>query len=167
MRQSWVKLAVVTVVAVAAVGLLRVCHSSRSGHGQTDAADDPGLIDGRVWVEARPDKLTDYVHVAFFFSRSNFGLFERASSYDIRLELADVTRSREKLSVHFPQSKKDADVTFTVKTCTDKKPFDLCLDLSANPWGGPRRYHGFSTPEEESTALGPLAAQVRASSSRP
>jgi hypothetical protein len=26
------------------------------------AVDDPSLVDERVWIEKRPEKLTDYVH---------------------------------------------------------------------------------------------------------
>jgi hypothetical protein len=131
------------------------------GPGKVEVADGPGDVDGRVWVEKRPDKHTDYVHVAFFFSRANFGLFQRASSYDMRLELADVSRKDDKLRVFFPQSGKDATVTIKVRSCNDLPPFDLCLDMSDNPWGGPKRYYGFTNPEDEAAQLGDLAKDTR------
>jgi hypothetical protein len=57
-------------------------------HGADERVlDEPGLVDNRLWVDSRPEKHTDYVHAAIFISRANFGLFERASSYDIHLEL--------------------------------------------------------------------------------
>jgi hypothetical protein len=129
--------------------------------GKAGVADGSGDVDGRVWVEKRPDKHTDYVHVALFFSRANFGLFERASSYDMRLELADVTRKDDKLRVFFPQTGKDTTVTIRVKSCNDLPPFDLCLDLSDNPWGGPKRYYGFTNPEDEAAQLGDFAKEAR------
>jgi hypothetical protein len=123
--------------------------------------EGPGEIDGRAWVEKRPEKLTEYVHVAIFVSRANFALFERASSYDVHFELADVSRKDDKVSVYFPQSGRSATVSFKVKSCSDLPPFDLCLDLSDNPWGGPKRYYGFSQPDDESSQLGELAGQAR------
>ena len=149
--------ALVLVLAAAAAGGLLYWR----GAGKAGPADGPGDVDGRVWVEKRPDKHTDYVHMAFFFSRANFGLFERASSYDLRMELADVSRKDDKLRVFFPQSGKDTTVTVKVKSCNDLPPFDLCLDLSDNPWGGPKRYYGFTNPEDEAAQLGDFAKETR------
>jgi hypothetical protein len=126
-------------------------------------ADDPSLVDGRAWVEKRPEKLTEYVHSAFFLSRqANIGFFQRGSSYDMRLEIADVSRKDGALRVHFPQSGRDATVTYRVRSCKDLPPFDLCLELGENPWDGPRRYFGFSRPEDERANLGDLAGRLRA-----
>jgi hypothetical protein len=150
-----------------ALGLLAAAASAfvvwRRGHDTPAAAlDDPSLVDGRVWVEKRPDKHTDYVHSAFFVSRVNLAVFERASSYDVRFELAELTRDKERLRVFFPQTSRDAKVTYRVRSCTDVPPFDLCLDLGDNPWGGPRRYYGFTNPDDERASLGDLAGELRA-----
>jgi hypothetical protein len=149
--------AVVLGLAAAAMGALSFWRQAV----HCTSAGDPGELDGRTWIEKRPVKHTDYVHVAFFLSRANFGVFERASSYDVHLELADITRKEDKLTVYFPQSGKSATVSVKVQSCSDLPPFDLCLDLSDNPWGGPRRYYGFSKPEEESSQLGELAERAR------
>jgi hypothetical protein len=129
---------------------------------QDVALDDPSLIDGRVWIEKRPEKLTDYVHAAFFLSRANLGVFQRGSSYDVRFEIADVSRKEARLRVYFPQTGRDATTTYRVRSCRDLPPFDLCLDISENPWTGPRRYFGFSQPDEERASLGDLGREVRA-----
>jgi len=120
-------------------------------------ATDASLLDGRLWVDSRPEKHTDYVQVAVFLSRANFGLFERASSYDRRLEFFDMTRKATAVSLTFPQTERSASFTYSVRECSDHKPFDLCLTLSSNPWGGPTSYYGFSEPEEERKVLGELA----------
>jgi hypothetical protein len=149
--------AIVLGLAVVTTGAFIGWRWSGSGH----TPGDSGEVDGRVWVEKRPEKHTDYVHLAFFVSRANFGLFERASSYDVHLELADIVRKEDKLTVYFPQSGKTTTIAFTVKSCADQPPFDMCLDLSENPWGGPKHYYGFSTPEDESSQLGELAEGAR------
>jgi hypothetical protein len=167
MSRARTKLAVLFIAACLVIGALRMLHrgggdpASSAGGGLVEAADD-ALLDGRFWVEGRPDKLTDYVHGAFFVSRANFGVFERASAYDVRFEFFDLTRSGRDLKIFFPQTKKDTKASFAVKRCTDRPPFDLCLELDANPWGGPKRYYGFDKPEDERAALGDRAARARA-----
>ena len=154
-RSRWLALAVL----LACSGLFVVWR--RSG-GRGEGLDDPSLIDGRVWIEKRPDKLTEYVHSAFFASRANVGFFERTSFYDLRLEIADITRQGTRLRVHFPQSGRDANITYELRTCNDLPPFDLCLTISENPWAGPKRYFGFSRAEDEEANLGEYAARLRA-----
>ena len=56
--------------------------------------------------------------------------------------------------MHFPQSDKNREVNFRISQCDDLPPFDLCLDLSENPWGGPRRYYGLADPDQEQELLG-------------
>jgi hypothetical protein len=159
MSRARTKLLVLVVAAIVIILALRAIRG-RSSSTSVEAADE-SLIDGRAWVEGRPDKLTDYVHAAFFITRANFGVFERASAYDLRLEFFDLTRQKGALKIHFPQTKKDASVTFSVKECSDKPPFDLCLDLSDNPWGGPKRYYGFQKTEDEKAELASVAAHLR------
>jgi hypothetical protein len=162
MSRARTKLLVLLAASVPIVfGLRALRGRAPSDTTAVEHADD-ALIDGRTWVEGRPEKLTDYVHAAFFVTRVNIGLFERASAYDVRLEFFDVSRSKGALKIHFPQTKKEANVTFSVKECKDKPPFDLCLDLGDNPWGGPRRYYGFQRPEDEKAQLGYFSARVRA-----
>jgi hypothetical protein len=146
--------------AVLAFCLVRRAATSDFPGAGTSA--EPGLVDGRVWVDARPLKLTDYVNAALFVSDANFGLFQRASSYDIRLELFDMTRDEGTIRLTFPQSSRSASFRYTVRECRDRKPFDLCLDISSNPWGGPLHYYGFSRPDDERQALGALAGTLRA-----
>jgi hypothetical protein len=131
-----------------------------------DAAADPALLDGRLWVDGRPVKHTDYVNAVFFVSDANMGIFQRASSYDIRFELFDMTRDKTTIRLSFPQSKRSATVRYSVRQCRDRAPFDLCLDISSNPWGGPSHYYGFSHPEDERQALGTLAQDVRGRATR-
>lgn len=124
--------------------------------GMTDKQDDPKLITDRVWIDKRPEKYTDYVHAMYLSKYSPSGVFERASNYEIRLEFTEFKREDGKITLMFPQTGKSASFTFTIKACSDLPPFDLCLDLSENPWMGPKRFYGMSSQEEEKKTLGDM-----------
>jgi len=47
------------------------------------------------------------------------------------------------IKFHFPQTDKEEATRYRVSACSSKAPFDLCLELSRNPWGGPKRYFSF------------------------
>ncbi len=42
--------------------------------------------------------------------------------------------------------------------CDDLPPFDLCLTMSKNPWGGPKKY--YSTNDPDSAALAPFRERI-------
>lgn len=107
-----------------------------------EAGEDPALLTGRMWLEKKPDKPTDHVHGAMFLPRPSLGLFQRSSAYDFHFERFDYKRDGAKVELTFPQTGKQAELTYTIKACDSLPPFDLCLELSENPWGGPRRYYG-------------------------
>ena|SRR5579883_995686 len=163
---SFRKLGLVSAVALVLAGGIALVRSD----ADVAPEGDPSQIDARLWVEKRPEKLTDYVHAAVFLTQAHFGIFERASAYDLRLEQFDLNRDKGTAKVFFPQTSRSSTFTFAVKECSEKPPFDLCLDVSQNPWGGPKRYYGFSREEDERAALGAFGATLREralSASRP
>lgn len=153
-RTVWV----IALLVLASVAVWRLFAKSDS----PAATEDPGLIDDRVWLETNPEKPTQYVHVAYFIEEADLGIFQRGSSYDMRLELFEFSRNKNAIELTFPQSGRTAKFTFEVKGCSDKRPFDLCLDVSANPWSGPRRYYGFMRKEDEAKETKGLSSSVRA-----
>jgi hypothetical protein len=120
-----------------------------AGGCSTLPGEDPSLLIGRVWVESKPEKPTDYAHAAFLVHRPALGVFSRSSSYDFHFERFDYKRDGQRLDLTFPQTGRKAELTFTVTACDALPPFDLCLDLSANPWGGPKRYYGKRKQDDE------------------
>jgi len=127
--------------------------------------DNPALILDRVWVDSNPERYTDYVHAMLVLSDVPMGLFQKASAYRMELELFEFKRDNNKLVVHFPQSDSGKRVKYTISHCNDLPPFDLCLDLSANPWQGPKRYYSVSDSDQARALLGDrydeLAARLR------
>jgi hypothetical protein len=124
--------------------------------------EDPALLFNRIWMESKPEKPTDYVHGAYFLSRPQLGIFQRSSAYDFHFERFDYKRDGTKMTLKFPQQDRSSDLTLHITKCTAPEPFDLCLDLGENPWGGPKRYYGMSGQEDEQAkALGPAAASIR------
>jgi len=123
--------------------------------------EDPALLFNRIWMETKPENATDYVQGAYFLSRPQLGIFQRASAYDFHFERFDYKRDGTKVALTFPQTKRTADIDFHITKCNAPAPFDLCLDVNENPWGGPKRYYGMTEQEDEARALGPTAAALR------
>ena len=147
--------------AWAALGLLAIGAWRLAAAPSAPADDDPALVLDRAWFDSKPEKYTDYVQ-AFYASRyAQTAVFQKSSAYDYRIELASFRRDARKLALTFPQTGKSAEVTFSIRACSDLPPFDLCLDLSDNPWGGPRRYHAMKAQEEDGTRLGKDSQALR------
>ena len=124
--------------------------------------EDPSLLFNRVWVDSKPEKPTDYMHGVFVLPRPALGLFQRSSTYDFHFERFDYRRDGQALKLTFPQTGKTAEITFTVTACQTLPPFDLCLDLSDNPWGGPKRFFGKRQQDDDDAALRGMRAHLPA-----
>jgi hypothetical protein len=158
MKKSTTKRSLVTVLAIGAVAF----GAWRWLGARAPAGEDPSLLVDRVWLDGKPQKYTDYIQAFFASSQSPISAFQRSSSYDFHFEIAHFRRDKDKLALTFPQTERQASVTFSIRACKDLPPFDLCLDLSDNPWGGPKRYYGMREQDDESRELGPVARRLRA-----
>jgi hypothetical protein len=116
--------------------------------------EDPALLHGRAWFAKMPEKPTEHVHAFVVIARPKRGVFSNSSAYDLHLELFEYARENNNVKLKFPQTEKKAEFSYTIKAC-DAEPFDLCLDLDKNPWGGPKRYYGKRSDELD----GDLAAR--------
>jgi hypothetical protein len=142
-------------IGIAGLGAWRLLAPSAA------PTDDPQLLLDRPWFDSKPDKYTDYVHAFYASKYGQTSVFQKASAYDFHFELATFRRDGNKLALTFPQTGKSADITFTIRACSDLPPFDLCLELSDNPWGGPKRYHATRQQDDESSQLGKAAKVLR------
>lgn len=115
---------------------------------------DPTMVLDRLWIDSKPDKYTDYAQVFVAITAAPLGVFQKASAYRATSELFEYKRQGDKIRFYFPQSDKTKQVRFKITSCDELPPFDLCLDLSDNPWGGPKRYYGLTDPGEEEALLG-------------
>lgn len=149
--------------------LLGICAyvGIRQIGGDPGSARDepPGTLFNRVWFEKMPEQPQDYVHGMFALDQQPYGIFQRSSSFDYHIELFEYGQEKDKLKVTFPQTEKKGAFTFAIKGC-DVPPFDLCLTLSDNPWGGPTKFYGFRDEEEESAKLPGARAAMRGQVSR-
>jgi hypothetical protein len=118
---------------------------------------DPSEVTGRIWLESKTKSQTDYAQGLYLAPLVGYGTVNRSSMFDWHVQVMKYKRSASKLSVTFPQTGKTTDINVTVTPCNDMPPFDLCLDLSENPWGGPKRYHGTSKKSDEAAAVGSFA----------
>jgi hypothetical protein len=111
----------------------------------------PRAILSRAWFDSYPEKATDTFTLAFYFS-SGIGVYRTGSLYKVSSELFEFERRGKALDLVMLQDKKAATITFEVKACDDKPPFDLCLTLS-QPVRGPKTLYGFAYEEDEAANL--------------
>lgn len=128
-------------------------------------AESPDLAVNRVWVDSQPEKYTDKVNAFFMVDYARMGLFQEASQYIARLELFEYRRQGTKVDLKFPQDGRTGAIEFTVTECDELHPYDLCLDMKENPWGGPTRYYGMRD-ESDSDQLGRLRHALEAAVER-
>jgi hypothetical protein len=105
---------------------------------------DPSMLLDRIWIDGIPEGYTDYMNVFVALGEQPIGVFQKASSYRLEAELFQFRREGGKMAVIFPQTSTKKSFSYKISYCDDLPPFDLCLDIDKNPWGGPRRYYGDS-----------------------
>ncbi|HTE51596.1 MAG TPA: hypothetical protein VK698_12170 [Kofleriaceae bacterium] len=153
-------IAIAAALGIAATWFVR----SRAGDGDDTAGVErdasPGLLVDRVWVDSKPEKYTDYTHAMLVLSHAPIGIFQKASAYQATTEMFEYKQREARIGIHFPQTGKKRETRFRIRECNDLPPFDLCLELGDNPWGGPRRYFGLSDPDQERAQLGAVRARL-------
>jgi hypothetical protein len=150
------RLALLT-TSLLAIALAYWMWPSRTTHDAMDGGADPALLADRVWIEALPSQPTEQVHAMLVLADAPLGVFQRGSAYQSTLELFEYKRDANRIALRFPQSDKKDGFSFRVRHITDHPPFDLALDVSANPWGGPHTYYGF---EDEDGAAARVIAPL-------
>ncbi len=149
------------------LGVLATYGACRALHHDDETEVNANLLHDRLWLESMPEKRTDYIQGLFVVGGSDAGLFSRSSNYDLHLEIFELKESKQELGFRFPQSGKTAKVKFSIRSCSDKKGFDLCLDLAENPWGGPKRYYASREQDGESEAARAMELEIAPKAPRP
>ena len=128
-------------------------------------AESPDLAVNRVWVDSQPERYADKVNAFLMVDYAHLGIFQEASQYAGRFELFEYRRQGAKVELKFPQDGRAGGIEFTVSECSELHPYDLCLDMKENPWGGPTRYYGMRD-EDSSDELGRLHHALEAAAER-
>jgi hypothetical protein len=154
------------VLGLAVLSTYGACHAFSH---EPDVESNADFLKNRFWLETMPEKKTDHVHGFMVFRLPrNRGIFSKSSLYDFHFEMFVIEDATAKeLSLHFPQTDKHEKVGYTIKSCSDKAGFDVCLDLSQNPWGGPKRYYGIKSKKKETELVGDLRDAVAPGEDQP
>jgi len=147
-RTKWTKILVV--VALAGVAFYLGSRWLTS----TDDDDDQALVFDRTWMTEVPERETDFLHGLVVLRAHPYGAFYKASSWRMEQEVFEYRTSDQTFDIRFPQSGRQAKLSTSVRRCDDHPPFDLCLTLDQNPWGGPTSFYGFLDDEEEEAMQG-------------
>jgi hypothetical protein len=105
------------------------------------AAKDPRLVLGRPWLDKLPRSRTDAIELWWFFG-SGISIHDRGSAYRSTMDILEFERRKDVVDLVFLQDKKKQTVKFEIVSCSDKPPFDLCLDLK-EPLGGKTRLYSW------------------------
>lgn len=147
-------------IGLAAIGSHVLCPTERETAGPSaavDALDNPRKILSRGWYDSWPEKRTDVLRF-YYFGGGGIGLYDEGSSYRYSIDVFDLERQNNKLTIKFLQDGKVTETTFTVTPCTEKYPFDLCLDLADSP-RGPKRFYSWDDDEDNTDRLPDWAAE--------
>jgi hypothetical protein len=130
------------------------------------AAESPDLAVNRVWVDSQPERYTDNVNAFLMVDYARLGVFQEASQYAGRFEIFEYRRKGAEVELKFPQDGRTGAIELTVSECSELHPYDLCLDMKVNPWGGPTRYYGMRD-EDQSDGLAALHHELAHRVERP
>lgn len=146
--RRWVALGLGAALLLGLGALGSTCRRCDPGGG------DPELIFGRAWMTPAPERETDWMHGFVVLREQRLGAFYRASYWRVEQELFEFDRDdgERVLRLRFPQDDRRATVRYDVRECDDMPPFELCLELDNNPWGGPRRYYAYRDGDDEDEA---------------
>jgi hypothetical protein len=150
------------VLALALAGLVVLFRGGGEEAAAPATSGDADLIADRLWVDSKPERYTDYVNALVVIEDVPIGLFQKASAYHMVLEVFEYKRAGNKVALEFPQSGKKRSFRYTVTRCDDLPPFDLCLTVNENPWGGPRRYYSTRDGNAAGPELEQLESRIRA-----
>lgn len=130
--------------AAALAGAVAIGAAALRSHEEPQT--DPRALIGRVWFDSYPRRSTDNVKILIFFG-SGFGLYEEGSAYRATMDFYEFERQGDSVWIKFKQDGKTAQSKFTISSCEEKYPFDLCLDIPDTP-RGPKRFYGFGYDDD-------------------
>lgn len=104
-------------------------------------AKDPRMVLSRIWLDKLPKSRTDEIDIWIFLA-GGLGIEDKGSRWRTTIDVFDFERQGAKIDIVFLQDKKKQSIKFEIVSCSDKPPFDLCLDLS-EPLRGQKRLYSW------------------------
>jgi len=149
-------------VALAApllVGLALVTRSSTPAASTAVApADSPDLLARRLWLDSYPDAPTDKFSL-WLFVDDGIGIFRKGSGFRFLIDVVEYDQKGDRLSVKILEENKKKETRYTIKSCNEKPPFDLCLTFENAPLGS-AKFYGFKDSEQLARRLPWLEAEA-------
>lgn len=133
---------------IAATVTISTCLVDTEGVEANDERPARQLLN-RAWFDRYPQNSREDVAFTVWLA-GGIGIFEEGSVWRTRYEIFEFERSGSNLELRFIQDGEQARTGFTVESCNDQPPFDLCLTID-NPPRGPSRYYSFGDGDDMAT----------------
>jgi hypothetical protein len=140
------KKTLIIIILIVLAGLIW-WYLSRRQDAATSAADS-SLIYDRVWVDKKPKMSKAYIHALFVMEHLPVGVFQKASAYRLEVERFNYRIDKNVIDLRLPQDERKAKIRYTIRSCKELPPYDLCLTLDKHPMDGPKHFFGLRNPNK-------------------
>ena len=139
------KKTLIIIILIVLAGLIWWYFSRRQD--AATGAEDSSLIYDRVWVDQKPKMSKAYIQALFVMEHLPVGVFQKASAYRLEVERFDYRIDKGQIDLRLPQTDRKAKIRYSITSCNELPPYDLCLTLDKHPMEGPRRFFGLRNPK--------------------
>jgi hypothetical protein len=113
--------------------------------------EDPALLLERPWFDTLPEAPSDKFSAWLLFD-DGIGLYRVGSSFRFQMDIVSHERKGEALTVVTLDDNKKKETRFSITSCSDKPPFDLCLTFAQAPLG-PTKLYSFKDSNQAARRL--------------
>jgi hypothetical protein len=113
--------------------------------------EDPALLLERPWFDRLPEAPSEKFSAWLLFD-DGIGLYREGSSFRFQMDIVSHERKGEALTVVTLDDNKKKETRFSITSCSDKPPFDLCLTFSSAPLG-PTKLYSFKDSDQAARRL--------------
>jgi hypothetical protein len=113
--------------------------------------EDPALLLERPWFDKLPEAPSEKFSAWLLFD-DGIGLYREGSSFRFQMDIVSHERKGEQLTVVTLDDNKKKETRFSITSCSDKPPFDLCLTFAQAPLG-PTKLYSFKDSDQASNRI--------------
>lgn len=143
---------VAVLCSVLALALGSAALVSWTGGDEAQVAERPArLLLNRIWFDRMPETNRDDVAVWIWLA-GGIGIYQHGSAFRASMDIFEFERSGHSVAMSFLHDGEAASTEYTIESCDEQPPFDLCLTLLTAPRGR-NRYYSFGSGDDMSEQI--------------